>query len=537
MKNMLNSNLDSGRRGRPLLYLLLAGMLALSTPLRPPSVVSAAPPDVPVLVDATVRHQTIEGFGASSTSWGECGEQLGSMRPAVIEAVYNEVKLTMGGIAAGPYEGVWSPAQGCGWDQLQKSNDDSDSNNFNWQNFQWWRSDPAKTLLVDLAQPYGFNNFHLLGTVSSRWADQWLNDIRSRDYNLYLREAAENSVAVLVHWRDSYGIVPIWHQPFNEPLSGNNEVYGGSTQEIVDLVKAIGARLRQEGFADIKMVVPNEETEEKSLATATAILSDPIARQYVGAIGFHPYPYGSAYADVGRILATSGRGQPLSDRIQIRAQMRSLAQQYGLQTWMSEVSNGGGNTFDTLRARAIHIHDEMIYTDVSSYWGMDNIYLDGPGQDETIALFNTDQNTFRISGMGYAIGHYARWVNKGAVRIDANSGDPLVQVTAFRDDTASSLALVLINNAPDSRNVHVSLNGLSLSGNLRGESSTASGYWQPLPPVTLSSATDFTMALPPYSVTSAGGSFANATSSGNLAAGNRHPGRGSAARDAGNPRR
>ena len=59
-----------------------------------------------------------------------------------------------------------------------------------------------------------------------------MNAIRSRDYNLCLEEAAENSVAVLVHWRDAYGIVPRWHEPFNEPLSGNMEVYGGTTKEV-----------------------------------------------------------------------------------------------------------------------------------------------------------------------------------------------------------------------------------------------------------------------------------------------------------------
>jgi hypothetical protein len=145
---------------------------------------------------------------------------LGSLRPAVIEAVYNEVILTMGGIAAGPYEGIWSPPEDAAGINSRNRMTTATPTTSIGKTSSGGGPTPQKTLLVDLAQPYGFNHFHLLGTVSSRSADQWLNDIRSQNHNLYLQEAAENSVPILVHWRDAYGIVPIWHQPFNEPLSG-----------------------------------------------------------------------------------------------------------------------------------------------------------------------------------------------------------------------------------------------------------------------------------------------------------------------------
>ena len=101
-------------------------------------------------------------------------------------------------------------------------------------------------------------------------------------------------------------------QLFNEPLSGNGELAGGSVPEIIDIVKRAGARLRAEGFATMKFVIPAEETEELSLEHATAVLADPVARPFVGAIAYHPYPYGSTYASVPNILATSGSGQARS---------------------------------------------------------------------------------------------------------------------------------------------------------------------------------------------------------------------------------
>jgi len=53
-----------------------------------------------------------------------------------------------------------------------------------------------------------------------------------------------------------------------------------------------------------------------------------------------------------------------------------------------------------------------------------------------------------ITSTGRAIGHYARFIRRGAKRIDATSNDPLLLVSAFRDNTQGGrLVLVAINNA------------------------------------------------------------------------------------------
>jgi hypothetical protein len=111
----------------------------------------------------------------------------------------------------------------------------------------------------------------------------------------------------------------------------------------------------------------HREPDVKSLETARAILDDPEARRYVGAIGYHAYPYGSEYCSIRRILADSGRGRPPAARVRARNDLRDLARHYGLQTWMTEISHGEAGAFDSLRGRAIHIHDEMIYANASSY--------------------------------------------------------------------------------------------------------------------------------------------------------------------------
>jgi len=405
-----------------------------------------APGTVAIIIAASNRHQVWEGFGASTEQYSDCGnDQIGSSRVPLWQAIYGQsgVGLTMGDLHINPYELTY-PNGGCGWNAQSRQNDDNDPNNFNWAGFNFADSDAMKKDLVDIAQPLGFNNYMLRGGVSTRYQDPWLNDIRSKNYDLYLQEAAENVVAPLRRWKDLYGIVPRFDQPMNEPLTGNNELYGATQQEVVDIVKAVGAKLKAEGL-NIKLVVPSEETEEASLSDAQAIMSDPVARQYVGAIAFHTYPYESVYTNIASLLSTSGSGNPDARRIAVRNQIRTLAAQFGVEVWMTEVCCGGGNFFDTLRGRAIHIHDEMVYTDVSSYWGMFNTGPDTSNTEDNISTFGA--GTFRITGMGRAMGHYSHVIKQGAIRVDAGSSDSLVQVVAFRDDLRGKLGLVLINNA------------------------------------------------------------------------------------------
>jgi MYXO-CTERM domain-containing protein len=94
-----------------------------------------------------------------------------------------------------------------------------------------------------------------------------------------------------------------------------------------------------------------------------------------------------------------------------------------------------------------------------------------------------------------------RQIARGAVRIDATSDDPLVQVTAFRDEGQGRVVLVAINNATSARTVDVSLQGMpTLLGTFTGERSTASAAWSSFSGAT--TATGWLIELPPQSVTS-----------------------------------
>jgi O-glycosyl hydrolase len=469
---------------------------------------------VSISVDGSLTFQTIDGFGATTQSlvYGTRDNLSPDLRARAIDAVYNQVRISLG--TAGSL--LESPA---GFPE--RRNDDGDPLTVNWRGFSTTQVDALKRSVVDPASAYGFTGTFLGPTVNTRWASPWLASLRGTDYERYLDEAAEQVLATQIYWRDTLGVTPRYHMLFNEPTSGNGELQGGNERDIVDIVKRAGDRLQRAGFTDVKFVVPSEETEQGSFTSARAVLSDPDARAYVGAIAYHPYPYGSVYASVPRILATSGAGAPDASRLLARQQLRDLARSYGVQLWMTEVSHGevDARAYEGLRGRAIHIHDELVYADAAAYFGMltmwdttahrehfqgnTNIFT----EEGTIVLIEQGTGTIYITGMGYAIGHYARWIRRGAVRLDVATGDPLVLASAFRDAANNGLVIVLINNAPSERPVTVRLSNVELAGALAGEQSTREAYWRRLPDVTPFDATTASINLPPESVTTLGGPF------------------------------
>jgi hypothetical protein len=459
--------------------------------------------EVEIRVEGAKSRQLYEGFGATTLNLvhtGHLGDALGpKLRPQVLDALYGQVKLTMGNLSIGLLE---SPG---GWDHRRNDNDDPKA--IDWKGFDTFQADSMWNAVVKPSAPLGLDNYSLEGKINWNWMSPWLRGMYEKDRERCLDECAEQVEASVRYWRKIAGSVPRYVHLFNEPTSGNREIAGADAEMVRDIVKRAGDRLRAAGFKELKFVVPNEETVERSISVAKVILDDADARKYVAAVGYHVYPYGSPYASVPRILSASGSGKPDPASVEQRRRLRDLCRQYGLPVWMTEVSHAevDPRSLDHLRGRAIHIHDEMIYADASAFYGMNamwdkkthaehfagrggekpNAYLT---EEDTIVLADNDTHAVLITGMGYAIGHYARWLSRGAVRLEANSDDRLVLVTAFRDDKTRRAVLVIVNNAPDDRTLGITLSDLQVRGQVTGEESCGHARWQARKPVAVESA-------------------------------------------------
>ncbi len=474
---------------------------------------------ISIRIDTAARHQVMEGFGATTMPlvYGDVDPLPPALRKQAIEALYRDIGVRTGNVEQAVLE---SPG-----DYGARRNDNDDPFVIDPAGFQSDGLRRTRDKLLADAFALGFDGY-LAQKVNVRWASPWLAAIRTRDRRRYLDEAAEQVLVGARAWRDVVGRAPTLIHLFNEPTSGNGELQGGDPAEIVDLIIACGDRLKANGFPDVRFVVPSEETERRSLAVMRAITANPAARAYVGALGYHPYPYGSTYASVPNILRTSGDGKPDPAAVAVRDELRGVAQAAGLPLWMTEVSHGelDPRSFDSLRGRAVHIHDELTYADASAYFGMNNMWdtwshsehfkgrQDGGlySEADTLVLIDLDLNKVVITGMGYAIGHWARFLPRGSVRVEATSGDPLVQVTAFLDEPAGRLVLVAINNDHDPRPIVVDEAGAALTGALDGIRSMVDVRWAPLDPVPAAPGGGFADVLPGRSVTTYVGSIGTA---------------------------
>ncbi|MCR8915760.1 hypothetical protein FDP08_03725 [Marinobacter panjinensis] len=471
-----------------------------------------------VRIDNAIEYQEMAGFGATTlagimaTGNGVRDLLNSGLRDQAVKAVYDDVGLNLGSLQ------LW----------LEPKNDNEDPLIVEREGFRWDVSDAILKRLVRHAEPYGFSDYSLGLTIDLRTELSWMKELRKHSYRRYLQEVSEHVVAGVSHWQEIAGVTPKHITLFNEPLSGNRELEGGSLTEVVDIIKIVGKRLQDAGFSGIKFIVPAEETVAKSIETSQAILADPVARSYVGALAYHAYPYDSAYSSVRRILQTSGIGMPDDDEIRERKQLSELAARYDIPVWMTEASEGPGRADypfgspENLRARANHIHDELVYANASAYFAMYNLWdrqshdahfkdrgIEFFSQSSHIALVDQARSEIHISGIGGAIGHFARWVTPGSLRIDAVSDNKLVKVTAFRSDRKNELTLVVINNSTFEAEMDFSIENMALQGTVKGEYSDRSIRWKELPPLTLSDNASFRLTVGPTSVTSLSATLIN----------------------------
>jgi O-glycosyl hydrolase len=467
--------------------------------------------EVRISVDGANLHQVWEGFGATTLSLVPADAKEDPLSPELrhelLDAVYHRAGLTMGNLALGWREKPALQQQG------ETGHDDAGVDTL--------PTDSMWKYVVHPAAALGLDNYSLQGNINWRWTSPELAKLYHTDRARCLEKCADQVEHCVRYWHHLAGGLPRYVHLFNEPTSGNCEIQGADATMVRDIVKTVGARLHHAGFTNLKFVVPNEETVSRSIEVARVILEDPEARAYVAAVGYHVYPYGSPYASVPRILHTSGQGQPDEQSIHERHGLRELCAHYGIPAWMTEVSHGevDPRSFEHLLGRAIHIHDEMVYADAAAYYGMNAMWdrrtheshFAGRGgespsaylsEQDTIALADNSTGQVLITGMGYAIGHYARFVKRGAVRLDANSSDALVQVTAFRDEHHGRLVLVLINCSSEPRQLRVALNHLAVAGPVTGTQSTELAKWQAWKAEEPQDKATLQLSLPPRSVTS-----------------------------------
>ncbi len=373
--------------------------------------------DVAIAVDSRALNQTMEGFGTTVRLFndphligasGGMGNGLdigAASQDEILRRLYEDIGLTR----------IRAAVQSPGVEPVN-DNDDPAVTDVSRFRFEWVFSDGHIDLLKR-ARAMGVSTWWL----SPGALETWMGEASVEEY-------VEWTMTVLRYWR-AKGVEPPFHSIVNEP---NHPRVNVSGEFIRDVVKLLGPRLRAEGFAT-KLVIPDDVHPYHAVVSARPTLEDPEARQYIAALAFHLYDH----------------------PVDAAAQMRPLAEQFGLPLWMSEFAVAG----DFLEW-AIIMHRLIAEHNVSAVdymWGFFGFY-------DKNQLLRVDHSGTQYQGYAplppfFAMGQYSKYVRPGARRIGAVSSDRSVMASAFLRD--GRVTIVVINERDSVTRARVTIAGVA----------------------------------------------------------------------------
>jgi O-glycosyl hydrolase len=407
-----------------------------------------------VTIDPASRFQTMQGFGTTerlfddphvTETFDPVTKRAAVIPPAadqarILDALYVDLGLTR--VRFHP-------------DLIEPVNDNADPNvaDLSKFDFSWQKSDGHIAHIRNLLAR-GVTTYF----ASPITLEPWMNSSNPAEY-------AEWVIVMLRHWR-AQGLEMPYYSIVNEPGFSRSGIWPGTWMR--DVVKILGPRLAAEGFKT-KLVVPDDVDPMQALGRLQVILADPDARRYIGAVAYHLYSRGG------------------------EAQVKQLAEQYGLPIWMTEFSTG-----DDWFQWAV-IMQQMIAdygaSAVDYMWGYFGDW--DKSQLIRIRVDNGAYAGFDFTRQHYVMGQYSKYVRPGAVRVGATSGEADVKVAAFVDGTRE--IVVATNTGSQQHTVQFELASVCVT-HVDPIRTSGTENLQALPTLTLDQPR-FSTTLPPRSVT------------------------------------
>jgi O-glycosyl hydrolase len=408
-----------------------------------------------VTVDPSSRFQTMQGFGTTerlfddphvTETFDPATQRAAAIPPAadqerILDALYVSIGLTRVRFHPDLMEGV---------------NDNADPNVADLSKFDFsWKVADGHIAHMRRLLPRGVTTFF----ASPVMIEPWMNTTNPAEY-------AEWVVVMLRHWRDQ-GLEMPYYSIMNEPGFIRSGIWPGSWMR--DVIRILGPRLTAEGLKT-KLIVPDDLDAMQALGRLQVILADPQARQYVGAVAYHLYNRGG------------------------EAQVKQLAEQFGIPVWMTEFSTGD----DWFQWATIMQQEIADYgaSAVDYMWG----YF-GDWDKSQLIRIRTSNGTyagFDFNRQYYVMGQYSKFVRPGAVRIGATSAESDVKIAAFL--SGPNEIVVATNTGSQQLNVSFELGSGSCLSRVDPMRTSETEGLQTLPTITLNQSS-FSATLPPRSVT------------------------------------
>ena len=391
-------------------------------------------------VDATVRHQLMDGFGFSEAFGQAYGlwKMPEEKREYLLDLMFDQKKgmgfsilrniIQDGGMPKGPFSerGMSIEPEPGKWN---------------------WNGDRDQIWLMGEAKKRGCGKF-----FSTVWSPPaWMKTTGMVDRGGQLRNDMYQTFAdylaeYVLGYKKHFGIDIYAISPANEPdfLAPWPSCIWSGEQLAVFLRTALIPTFERRGVT--AEIIVNEDARWDDLSINT-ILADPTCAKAVNIVAAHAYtddytPY-----------------VPLCKRTGVFRKALGM----GKRVWETEVSADGKNITNikdgVYWARLVHEH--LAVDQVSGWlwwWGAS---LAEKSRGSLIGI-DPRNGTYELTKRFYTIGQYARFVRPGAHRIEATAmPDKDVDLSAYHDDATGKTVVVAINRGMQERSFPVTLKGVT----------------------------------------------------------------------------
>ncbi len=390
---------------------------------------AAAHAQVQVAVTPSVRHQTIEGFGAAASVTWDAQIRALYLQPSFQDLVRDDLGMTMVRMAV--HETI-QPAE------------DLDANTLNWALFDLSPLDSAGNFIKALNAPRP-GAVKAIGTIwtppgwmKTNGAAMGGGELRTDRYAHFAKFCAAACLGIQNRYGFPVYALNLQNEPvFVEPYESC--VY--STAQYRDTVKAIGTAFTT-WQVPTKVFGPEDvgTVPSRWMGFVNAMAADPVAQQRIDIYAVHHYFYPAAGNETSPTAWSS-----------IRQQLAPL----GKPLWQTERSGEDpswlGTATNTRGALYLAncIHDALVYGNCTAYlyWALTD---PTPGQ---FGLMGLGQPTKKY----YAAKQFYRYIRPGAARVETTSASANVLASAYVHDANGSTTVVLINKGATDAPVHLTI--------------------------------------------------------------------------------
>lgn len=412
-------------------------------------------------VDASVVHQTIQGFAASDC-WAPAviGRHWTNSRNAIAELLFSQELKD--GQPAGIGLSMWRSNLGAGsWEQGLASNIgvDGTQDGYNYYrraesylnddlSYDWTRCQ-GQRFFLDKAKQYGVESIVLFSNSPNVQFTRNGKGYSDNGNHANLKgdcydDFAQYMARVAAQYRQ-WGY-PVTHiSPVNEPQyrwdGHDQEGSGWYNSEVAKLTRELDAALDKEGLNDVQIVLAEAASWRESYSVVNGMRDnsdcirdyfDPASADYVGDLAHVAKVFG------GHSYWTDGTWSGMRD---VRARAAERAQAYGVGLWQTEWSmlGDGYSEFPGYdRSEEIDIAlvmDKVIHNDLTvggmtswSFWTSMDVsrwgqlcrfmLIDFTPAGGTYSVHLEGEGTYHADATLWVLGNYSRFIRPGARRVE-----------------------------------------------------------------------------------------------------------------------